>query len=539
MENCVTTESTNTTARNSIDFVSKLQQVNELHAVRHLKKVSSVDTSTVNRLESALRVRVSFSESGGFSLNIEGIPRTNNEQGSSSTHENRVTGETRRQPRRNTTQVFADLMTQIESRRQTLPGSDETSSESDDNDALPRREIASLAGRRLVTAVDSTFRSRLESIVALAPRHLVHPSRTRSTRRHTVQSNTPTTNRSQTQARSVPPSNNRTAQPQAATIHENNGAEEVLRPRDAREDVEAEIQELTGRGRVRGFLRSSFRDRLERFLRNHIRNRRMGNDPGQVGGYAGLDADTLMQRRNNPALHNISDEESRVGWNVDLNPDEEMEMILNDGAAPHITRTQRANPSTQSDPQLHRTINTLQQTLFAMQAEMTEMRRMMHASFEITMELQRTVRQDIASAFAPNNPQSNNTTPHPNTHTANPHTHIQPAQAQGMILPAATPATLTTTQIHRHESTTTVTTTQTPSASSLLPATASSASPSPTPINTGTCIVCCDRSADTVFYRCGHVCTCSSCGYGLLLSSRPQCPICRAAISDVLRIYVP
>jgi len=60
------------------------------------------------------------------------------------------------------------------------------------------------------------------------------------------------------------------------------------------------------------------------------------------------------------------------------------------------------------------------------------------------------------------------------------------------------------------------------------------------PMNAGHCTVCLTAMADTVLYRCGHLCVCYICGLNLRETSsatRSKCPICRAPIDDILRVY--
>ena len=48
--------------------------------------------------------------------------------------------------------------------------------------------------------------------------------------------------------------------------------------------------------------------------------------------------------------------------------------------------------------------------------------------------------------------------------------------------------------------------------------------------------VCFDRPADAVLYRCGHQCACLQCAY-YMRHERLGCPLCRAPIEDVVRVY--
>ena len=58
-------------------------------------------------------------------------------------------------------------------------------------------------------------------------------------------------------------------------------------------------------------------------------------------------------------------------------------------------------------------------------------------------------------------------------------------------------------------------------------------------LSPGRCIICCEDGApaDTAFYRCGHTVACAQCAL-TMMHRRANCPICRAEIRDVLRVYV-
>eukprot|EP00730_Choanoeca_flexa_P016181 TRINITY_DN7594_c0_g1_i4.p1 TRINITY_DN7594_c0_g1~~TRINITY_DN7594_c0_g1_i4.p1 ORF type:complete len:626 (+),score=154.93 TRINITY_DN7594_c0_g1_i4:78-1955(+) len=54
----------------------------------------------------------------------------------------------------------------------------------------------------------------------------------------------------------------------------------------------------------------------------------------------------------------------------------------------------------------------------------------------------------------------------------------------------------------------------------------------------GECVVCMEQAADTMMYRCGHLCSCLSCA--LSLKARGMtCPCCRAPVDDVVQVYLP
>lgn len=55
-------------------------------------------------------------------------------------------------------------------------------------------------------------------------------------------------------------------------------------------------------------------------------------------------------------------------------------------------------------------------------------------------------------------------------------------------------------------------------------------------VESGHCTICSEGIIDSVIYHCGHMCTCIACGLELK-SKALKCPICRAPITDVIRAY--
>ncbi|XP_050397976.2 uncharacterized protein LOC126815917 [Patella vulgata] len=125
-----------------------------------------------------------------------------------------------------------------------------------------------------------------------------------------------------------------------------------------------------------------------------------------------------------------------------------------------------AVPYTHSNLHLSREIASLK-------SKLEQMQNMMKLSFDLQMDIQRSIRQEVAAAI--NNGASASTTA------------------------AATP-------------------------------------PASKPVLDSHCLICLEKFADTVLYQCGHMCMCFMCSKDLQ-SRGHNCPVCRAPIKDVLRVY--
>ncbi|KAK6174505.1 hypothetical protein SNE40_017769 [Patella caerulea] len=66
--------------------------------------------------------------------------------------------------------------------------------------------------------------------------------------------------------------------------------------------------------------------------------------------------------------------------------------------------------------------------------------------------------------------------------------------------------------------------------------TAAAAAPVSKPVLDSHCLICLEKFADTVLYQCGHMCMCYMCSKDLQGRGH-NCPVCRAPIKDVLRVY--
>lgn len=122
-----------------------------------------------------------------------------------------------------------------------------------------------------------------------------------------------------------------------------------------------------------------------------------------------------------------------------------------------------------------------------MREEISVLRNMISASFDLQLDIQRSIRQEVSAAM-------NN---------------------------IATPSTMETSAC-------------TSDATHRKPASKEMTSQ---PVAAGLCTVCLEKNVDSLLYGCGHMCTCSLCGRQLVAGGQ-SCPICRAPVRDVVRAFV-
>jgi len=128
--------------------------------------------------------------------------------------------------------------------------------------------------------------------------------------------------------------------------------------------------------------------------------------------------------------------------------------------------------------------------IHALREEVAALKQVMDASFDVSLDIQRSVRQEVAAAL--------------NAHNGKKRLN---GVAGG-------------------------------SSNSALPQVATIASSSPAcvrPFNGGTCAICLDRPIDSMLYSCGHM-TCTPCGRQLLAHGE-NCHVCRAPVRDVVRCF--
>jgi len=78
-----------------------------------------------------------------------------------------------------------------------------------------------------------------------------------------------------------------------------------------------------------------------------------------------------------------------------------------------------------------------------------------------------------------------------------------------------------------------------PPSTAAAPATSVSSATKPLAASTGgnvtdtsKCIICFEREREVLFYPCGHISCCQTCG-----KAQQQCPVCRAAVKDVVKTF--
>ncbi|XP_035824188.1 uncharacterized protein LOC101846543 isoform X2 [Aplysia californica] len=125
-------------------------------------------------------------------------------------------------------------------------------------------------------------------------------------------------------------------------------------------------------------------------------------------------------------------------------------------------------PYTQTNTHLSREIQGLK-------SQMMEMKNMLKLTFDLQMDIQRAIRQEVAAAMS--------------------QFAEQGASGGAAAVPVSTK-----------------------------------------PVNDTHCLICLERHSDCVLYQCGHMCVCYVCGRDLVSRSL-GCPVCRAPIKDVIRAY--
>ena len=146
-----------------------------------------------------------------------------------------------------------------------------------------------------------------------------------------------------------------------------------------------------------------------------------------------------------------------------------------------------------------------------MKAQLLEMKQLMRLSFDLQLDIQRSIRQEVAAAF------STQCQPSPGTKYTIAAFGYRVCMQEwcDVYVTSATCVLLTASfgqpsiegsQVNVHL------------------------------VQSGHCTICSEASIDSVIYRCGHMCVCMACGMELKAQGL-KCPICRAPITDLIRAY--
>ncbi|CAG5131153.1 unnamed protein product [Candidula unifasciata] len=214
-----------------------------------------------------------------------------------------------------------------------------------------------------------------------------------------------------------------------------------------REQIVEEISELLHSQLVTSTLGGEFRTALEMIAQNHISS--SGTNGRAVQDFINSLPRTGVQRNDFSQL-GIPQAQQNDNW----------DNISVTSVSAHSV------PYAQSNSYLAREIHSLR-------SQMNEMKNMLRLTFDLQVDIQRAIRQEVAAAI-------NNV----------------------------------------------------PGATGVSPSMPGSVQP----VEDSHCLICLERHTDTVLYQCGHMCVCFACGRDLV-SRGHRCPVCRAPIKDVIRTY--
>lgn len=183
----------------------------------------------------------------------------------------------------------------------------------------------------------------------------------------------------------------------------------------------------------------------------------------------------------------------------------------------HFTTT-NLNPRQTSDINAYRGVtdsDALEAIVSALREEVTVLRNVVNASFDLQLDIQRSIRQEVAAAM-------NKPAPLP-LHTGMGDTSTCTTSEASSSSSTHPDFASRPTASNSHS--------QTPSTMVTKSALRSNG------VNAGTCSICLESSVDSLLYGCGHMCTCTVCGRQLLAAGQ-SCPICRAPVRDVVKAYI-
>ncbi|KAG6549327.1 hypothetical protein Mapa_009044 [Marchantia paleacea] len=234
-----------------------------------------------------------------------------------------------------------------------------------------------------------------------------------------------------------------------------------------------ELRELLGRRSVTTMLASEFRDRLDQLIRSFIHRQGRTPQPWNIG------------RPAQPAANQQEQAQQRqVDGDVRDNAAQAVPMFVPPPPPPPPLPLWLREPQTAAWPrppmragelEWESTSRSLKADVAVLQRGMGELREMMDTCIQMQLELQRSIRQEVSGAL------------------------------QRMYIGKAIPDEALDGAKW-------------------------------TSVKRGTCCICCDKPIDSLLYRCGHMCTCLTCAMELHQKS-DRCPMCRAAIVEVVRAF--
>lgn len=264
-----------------------------------------------------------------------------------------------------------------------------------------------------------------------------------------------------------------TAAPWLAQVNNNDALRQTI-DEIRREQMIEEISELVHQQLVTSTLASEFRTRLEQRVMQHLQN--SGTDGNRTRDFIrSINQTTRVERNdfshlgiNNQALDNL---DSASTYQSSIHAQQQQQH--------HNTHMRHATAS-----------NTRE--IKSLKSEISELKSMMKLSFELQLDMQRSLRQEISALIA----------------------GTFKDVTSSSVINSDKNASVSDNQRVRVQN----------------------AFNSNKPSNEGNCVICTEGSVDTVLYKCGHMCTCYTCSMTLKQSGK-NCPVCRAPIVDILRAY--
>lgn len=235
-----------------------------------------------------------------------------------------------------------------------------------------------------------------------------------------------------------------------------------------------ELQELLGRRSVTNVLASEFRDRLDRLIRSFL----------QTQGRSPVAWDVPRTEAPQPPPQPQQRPRQQAQWQQEVRARQPHVIPPPPPPPPQPLWQQELQQGLwqRPPPSLHRSsytegeaITDLRTDVSKLQQGMADLHRMMETCLEMQLDLQRSLRQELAGALQ--------------------------QVYEGKVIPDGAIDGSKWTSVKR-----------------------------------GICCVCCDRNIDSLLYRCGHMCTCLNCASELIRKSG-KCPMCRAPIKEVVRAF--